>query len=244
MKKFIALPLILALLGAGCWPSRTPSTTTETPSRPSASGCDNPYYPLNEGHSITYKTNYGSTPGEFKLTITERDGNRFTLEYDFNVGSDSKLTQTMECSNGQINAVGYLDFGSVLSGQQISYETISNDGTFLPPDLAVGSQWESTFRVRVRTTNPQLKAMLDGQEQTFRIQNRAVAEEQVTTPAGTFTALKVESNTVASINIGGTTQSLTIPATNWFVRDVGLVKSVTSVSGGTSSSIEAIRITR
>ena len=95
-------------------------------------------------------------------------------------------------------------------------KTTSNEGVTLPGDIQSGDHWSQTLGVEVSADNLTMD---------FTIENsfKAAGYEVVSVPAGTFDALKVE---MESTTNGGNP----ITQTLWYVQDVGLVKSVPSIS--------------
>lgn len=91
-------------------------------------------------------------------------------------------------------------------------KTTSNDGVTLPGDIQSGDDWSQTLGVEVGANNLTMN---------FTIENsfKAAGYELVSVPAGTFDALKVE---MESTTDGGDP----ITQTLWYVKDVGLVKSI------------------
>ena len=133
-----------------------------------------------------------------------------------------------------------------------SFETLSQEGVFLPKDLRVGSEWDTTYAVEGKFTTPAMGNQPVNMKQSIAMQQKALAEESVTVPAGTFTAIKIEQKTTVTIDFGANaimqqfaSQMPPITTTNylWLVKGVGMVKSE-SVYQGETSRVEAISINR
>ncbi len=83
---------------------------------------------------------------------------------------------------------------------------------------------------------------------TIEITNRVVGREQVTVPAGTYDALKVESTMAIkmSVRVG----QMTVPAnrnvrnTNWFAENVGMVKSISAPGDFAGATTELVSLKR
>lgn len=246
----LASPLLVALLfGAGC-SSTPPSSTSDAPRAeapspvPVARGsCDHAYYPLKSGSSITYKTISTGPSTSFSMTVVEATQASAKLKYHFEPSFD--LDSEIACTNEGIRATSYLDMGSAFSGGKMSAKTISSYGQLLPQDLRVGSVWASGYEVETTTTMPDAVRMGMGSgRSTFHTTNTAMGEVTVTVPAGTFTALKVESKMKIHTVLGARMPPMDSESTtyNYFVRGKGLVKSETTDSRGGSSGMEATSI--
>lgn len=250
-----AIFAVAALLGQGC--SRpvpapapapaAPEPRAEAPSRevatPETGGCENAYYPFTPNTSIDYSMTGGGTSNDFTMAVLESSTEGMhKMEYTFNVrGTSNKISQEFACSGGTIRAKGYLDFASIL-GQGIRFETTSVTGEFLPSDLSTGKTWEMTVQSVVRTDNPQLKAFLDGKQQSMKMTSEVLGEESVTVPAGTYTAKKIKQTIETSSTMAP--GSIVIEQTIWLVKDIGLVKNETRARGTVSSTMVAKRINR
>lgn len=237
-----------ALLGAGCG-SGTGSTAGSNPDSSvgniagngGSSGCLNSYYPLKAGSSIKYQMTGGSVDTPITIKVAEATATSAKLEYSFLVkGQEQSVTNEISCANGEISAKGYLDFASRLTGLDISYETDSMEGDIIPNDLSVGKEWTQTTKVTMHSSDPRFKAVIDGKHQTTVTHSKVLGEEQVTVPAGTFTAKKVQQDIQISGEVTGAS-TITTHTTSWFVKDVGLVKSETNTNGAISG-MQAVEI--
>ncbi|HVM90982.1 MAG TPA: hypothetical protein VMU11_03750 [Verrucomicrobiae bacterium] len=252
-KLFIAPLLILTLAGAGCG-GAAPSGSDTTGSSPSGSsdnsmagsgaamagGCSNPYYPFKPGSKITYQTSGGGLNSTYSMEVLD-SGNADThkLSYTFNVnGHSNSITQEFACDNGGIHAKGQLDLSSAMGGQ-FSYQTDSVDGPFLPSDMSVGQQWTTTYKVTLHTSNATMARIIEGKHQTTTVSSKVVGEEDVTVPAGTYHALKVQMD--ITINTEITPNPIHTTTVTWFVKNIGMVKSI-STTNGSESTTEATEV--
>ena len=253
--KLLIVPMILALAGAGCGGSGSVSGSA-TPTTPSGSsdsgmagsgaavagGCSNAYYPFKVGSKITYKSTSASTNSSYTMEVQPGStADSHKLVYTFTAsGHTVPVTQEFTCDSSGIHANGQLDLATALGGAQFSYQTDSVDGPFLPANMSVGTNWETTYNVTVHTSNSVLAARIDGKHQSTNIKSSVIGEEDVTVPAGTYHALKVKMDiTINSELIGTPVQTTT---ETWFVKNIGMVKSV-STSNGVESTTEATAVT-
>ncbi len=242
LTKFVAIVSTFALLGQGCArpPAAMDGSSGGSPTV-AGSGCENPYFPMRPGSSITYLISGSGADSQYEAKFLYPSGGMHRMQYIFTVdGQSLTLNQEYSCEGGVLSSRGYADFSSILGGLGLRYETESVEGVFLPANLAVGSEWETTYNIVVRTDNPQFKAVMDGKRQTLRMKNKVVGSERVTVPAGTYEALKMESETMIDSELGFNSS---FTNSSWLVRDIGMVKSSGGAEGYVSMT-EAISITR
>ncbi|MCC6563504.1 MucBP domain-containing protein [Candidatus Uhrbacteria bacterium] len=253
--KWLALPAMLALLGQGCGrPAPAPGTTGSGAggagtvaggTRGGSNDCFNAYYPLNAGSSITYKSVSGDQVVPFTISVLEHDADSIVLEYTFTVeGREAKITNELACENGTIRGKGHFDFAQAFLGIDIRYEVLRMEGEIMPADVRVGSEWTMENEVKMITsdTSP-IGRLMNGRVATTKIVSKVVGEESVTVPAGTFRALKIEQTVTSGGEISGRPYSTTAENFAWYVKDVGLVKSQSTATGG-AFTMEAQTITR
>lgn len=204
---------------------------------PANSGnCTNPYYPFKVGSKIVYKTTHGTTNSNYTMEVQPADNaDTHKLVYTFTVrGQSFPITQEFVCDRDGIRAKGMLDLASALGGANFSFETNSVDGPFMPADMSVGTKWETTYNVTLHTTNAAMARMMEGKHQTTHIASEVVGEESITVAAGTYRALKVK------MQIDITSEILPNPirttTETWFVRNIGMVKSISTSNGQTTTS--------
>jgi hypothetical protein len=249
LSTAFSLVLALTLVGAGCSKPATPSEPATTPVvGRGADGCDHPYAPFDAGLTVRYLTTYGATESGFTYRVLSNEGGKLKIEYAFGT-STTPLTvgASFVCDGGTIKADGYLDMGNSLAGQRIKMATESVEGEFMPKDLAVGTEWTTSYVVAISSDDPAMKDLVKDLRQKITVKNKVVADEIVTVRAGTFQALKIESETELNfVSVAANAPSgVLIPATSWFVKDVGMVKSTAGgESGGTKWEVEATEVGR
>ncbi len=242
---------LMVLVGAGC--SRTSSTSGSTAGTGSggstvAAGCSHPYYPLRQGYSVTFKDTFPSfrgSPGEdhytVRVTESSADGAKVVTHFDT---SGIEVSQQLRCHNGAVAATSYVDMSSARSGSQsFQAETRSVDGDYLPADLRVGSEWDTRFAIVLHPQGATASALGRDIEATVTMHHKVAGEERVTVPAGSYQALKVVSQTSVDMRGGIAAGAMpTFTTTEWWVRDVGLVKGTTSFGSGIAATTEAERV--
>jgi hypothetical protein len=239
--KWLAVPAMLALLGQGCARSTPPATTGTAPGSgsptagtTSGSGrCVNAYYPLEAGSSIEYKMVSGGQTLPFTIAVLEHDNEGIVLEYTFIVeGRTSKIKHEMVCDGGTIRGKGHFDFAAAFLPFEVRYDVLSMDGEIMPADIRVGSEWDMNSQVKLVTTDTgPVGRVMNGTISTTRLHNKVVAEENVTVPAGTYRALKIEQTVRSSTSVMGRAMDTTVTNVAWYARDVGLLKSQNTAAG-------------
>lgn len=249
----------LALVGAGCAQNEAVSTkdapaASEPVSKPSAmtaDPCGNPYYPFKPGLTIAY-TVTPPVPGDSDHTvrIDKVIGNTASIHTEIDDGVSTDMEA--ECTNGSIVMKGSLDSGPVGKGAKYKVTVITSTGMFMPADVHVGSTWKNSGTSRMEEISGTEPAPDSGVlVVTSTEQGRAVSEESVTVPAGTFQALKVEltstsimdySDSSAYSNLPpGTKSSSTLEqtwiSTEWWVKGIGMVKSTTKSEDRSATTV-------
>ena len=248
---------LLVLLGAGCGntPPAQPNgsgivgTNTQTePANPSRgqTACDHEYYPLHPGYEVAYQSSFGPT-GAYTLKVTDGAGDSVKLNLDFAGGTHSE--QQYRCENGNLKSLGFVDLASLAQNGRATVETKSVDGYVLPRDIRVGSNWTTKFAVSMSIPVQTADSEPMKVDAEITIRQSVIGEERVTVPAGTFTALKVSSETFVKTSIpgqpalsGGGDDTPMVTATEWWVKGKGLVKSVTPMVGAQPITVEATDI--
>jgi hypothetical protein len=253
MKNIIAGRIIYTLLSVfvvlAC--GLVPSAPVETPApvvEPTASpetaasvvGCANPYYPAVPNASRIYKSS-GTPKGEYTLTETttevRADGFTVLTDYGTNVKSiewscDSEGLRVYSTGNEKMQ-------GLEVDSDQFQLEvTIKNPaGVTLPAKIETGDSWVQSFDFDSTGTIGGNTTTGTG---TSTSTYKAHGVESITTPAGTFQAMKIQSETEEDIQ--ATFNSLAMNSSNayqtiyWFVEGVGLVRSETT--GGYTETLE------
>jgi len=193
------------------------------------SPCYHPYLLVAEGVSRTYDT----PEGETRQTITDVNPNGFMLLTTNSEGEQIESSWTC----GQDGIAGYsLDafFADMLGGFGGSYWDVEVDGTMLPAQISAGDSWQAlvTITVGIQQSGVDSKNII-----VLTTDFTVVGDEKVSTPAGSFTALRIDWKTKGENTLivegdgGGITQHLaTIEASgsDWYAPCIGKVRAETS----------------
>jgi hypothetical protein len=260
---------ILALAGAGCRGGGSAPTPVspdptaifgdpEAPTSPERAEplgmtCNHEYFPLRQGYHIQYRNTYPAAGGTSGVGLYAQNVRRVTptsvyLTSAFaTTGGGPPIESNVEyrCVDGGLRAVGYVDTGTLAPGGAAfnNYRVTTNraEGEFFPRRIAPGSSWNAKFNI---TMKPRDEAPADSEERQLPvitmdvdIARRAVGIERVVVPAGTYEAMKIVTNTLFD---GVQVMS----GTEWWVKDVGMVKSTVDAGSGTENIItEAMGVT-
>ncbi len=250
--RLIASLALLSLFGIGCFRSASPSPSVAPSPSPvvARSACEHPYYPLRTGYAVTFKDSFNSlidgspTVDRYTVRATDVGLTNATLDVLF-ASSGLHSTQDITCDRGALMARAYVDLAS--SGRAFKVETTAVTGEYLPRDLTVGSSWQQTYTIVMKptgTARPEDIGTTPDMHGTVTIQHRAVSEERVTVPFGTYTAIMVKSSTQMKLDAIGNGVSAELPgvsieSTEWWARGVGMIKAQTQMGSGFASTAEA-----
>jgi hypothetical protein len=189
----------------------------------------NAFFPMREGVKVHYdhydKKDKVTVQTTQKLINVTGSGSSMkgTVQQEIIDAKKNEVLTTAEsewiCEGGtmnfHVNTLSYMDAaGGAGNGMTMD---VSGDQMDIPSTLQVGQT--------LKDVSYNLKMAMGGvtmMNRTFKITDRKVeAEENISTPAGTFNCYKVSFNTNSSGGIGGgNTKSIM-----WYAKDVGLVKS-------------------
>lgn len=200
-KSTFVLSAFLTVAGVACGGDRASVGGGGLPSSQS-------WFQATLGSVNTYRvTPTGSAPFDQTMTITAASAASVTRK---TLGGISYLLATYSLDGGAVAQVGqrsyYFADDSPVPGTSVSY---SPPSVVVPANTSAGQVSVSSSTVTTDTTTYTLTRTLT-----------VNGIEPVTVPAGTFSALKV---TILSESTSGSSAGL---AERWFVRGIGMVKSV------------------
>jgi len=195
-------------------------------------GCANPYFPVVEGTTSTWRVS--SSAGETVQTATIKDvaAQGFSVEKigELPSGREYTLVEKWSCVPAGLVQYPTGELVAVATGLngEVTASVGENEGATLPRDIQPGDTWHQTFNGDVSgpdsTTN-----------WTVNYDFAAVGLEEVTLPAGTFTAMKL-TNHISWPNSGIPEMEMTY----WFAEGEGLVKTVFSMDGEALGTSELV----
>lgn len=235
---FACLCLLLSL--AGCRGEQAPTTNgaaatnaNAAPAQPSGeTKCGVPYYPVRAGLEKQYRVTYDRNAAP-AATYTEGYADigpdSFALRYRF---PEMAVSTGWNCTSEGMVALEYGKLESARQATNFKMETVGRTGVTVPSAerWREGGEWRSSYEIRTEIAGPQGPSARGSG--TIEITNRVTGREQITVPAGTYDALKVESTMTMklTVRVGQMTQPTTtsLRNTSWFAENVGMVKAVSA----------------
>lgn len=213
-------------------PTAAIEAPTENASPADTNPCANPYLPIIQGAAWNYKLT-GPVPDTFTRTILSIEENGFTDQDSFGTGVTRQ--GQWSCENGALTALDPTGGGSAsvsTDNVTVDFQTTSASGVTLPAMLNPGDRWTQAIILEGTETisGEQIPVKND-----FTNSCQVVGPESVTVEAGTFDALRVDCNTTMKITVimnnTPIENPITFTLTNWYVENIGLIKSTSTGSG-------------
>lgn len=208
--------------------------------------CANPYFPVLVNANWTYDTSGSELePYSFTSTVSEVFPDRFTLTHQFD---DLTLTQQWECKPEGLVALelGGGTAASLVTGEtELKLETSNISGVTFPRAISAGDEWTHSMDVSGEIEmGAGLFSTVDGRA-TSNFQ--AVGVENVEVPAGSFEALRVETEFALDMTV--TVEGNSIPviftttSSSWHVMNIGWVKQISETAIFEVPTTETIELT-
>lgn len=211
-----------------------------TPAAEATGACANPYLPVIAGATWNYKLT-AAVPDTFTRSIVSSDETGFVDQDVFGRGVSRQ--GRWKCENGNLIALDPANGGSASVSSEsvtVDFQTTELNGVTLPAKVNPGDTWTQNLTLEGTET-------INGVQMPARNQLTstctAIGTESVTVEAGTFDSIRMDCQTIMNISVTmqgnpvGTT--LTIDAKNWYVENIGLVKSTTT-GNGLDSTVELV----
>lgn len=195
------------------------------------SACDHPYFPLRQGATWTYSSEFGG----YTWTVTEVSGDlqNATATMQMTV-RDETITYHWNCS---AEGVGSFDFGNVAMSSadgSVQMDIVSSEGAWLLPadEMEAGASWTHTYSLRMTSSDGLVVTSEASQSFT------AAGLETTETEAGSFETLRVDGTAVYTTSMAGlTAASIDSTMTHWLAYGIGIVRSDSVTSGSASSAV-------
>jgi hypothetical protein len=237
-----ALAVLMTALAA-CAPApggaaATPAAaTTPAPSATALSGagvCENPLYPVVLGASWNYHASGGPTGDfDFSSSITAVNEDNFVEESLFSGLTKSVIWQCNPTGLALLSPGGGVSASINTSGSAFEFTTTGSTGDTLPKVIAAGDAWTQTLTLHGE--NELADGMVATSDGSLAISFTAAGMEDVTVPAGTFSAMRIDVETtfIIETTIAGTTVPVELHMTGsvWYAPGIGMVKNTSSGEG-------------
>ncbi|QSQ18583.1 TapB family protein [Myxococcus landrumensis] len=219
----------MLLVGASPTPEVAPRSDTQAVEAPAA--CPNPYFPLEEGLTLTYRAGTSSTFVMSTHGVTPTpEGLRGKLLVKL---KDRQGETEATCSTEGISlGLGGLE-GALLSASGMEVQVVSSEGVAVPApaSLVPGGTWKNSLSVKLRPPASKTGGLRPTIATTFDKAATVEGEEEITVPAGTFKVLKVRNIVTARATRPGA-EGRSMETTVWLAPGVGIVKLTTADSTG------------
>jgi hypothetical protein len=205
-------------------PSQGPQVTQSAPAV--ASSCQNDLFPVKNGATWTYTGQFSKNPYMRVFTITNIGASDFQGTVHITDGSGNVLidtTDSWQCTTGGlIELAGPL--GATLQSAYggATMKTLSTSGLTIPVQIKAGDTWGQVSQLEFTSAQQTNQATL-----TYNFS--AFGSEQVTVPAGTFNAMKVQVRASTQAVLSGQSVAVMVSGFEWFAPGVGHVKSSETV---------------
>lgn len=187
--------------------------------------CDNVFFPLDAERTMVYQFESSQGSGEYQMRFTDIRSDGFTSVLAI---EDSSVEIDWTCTEGGLVSSEFSNF-SLIDSPEFNVKTLDVSGILLPDaDLMVeGYRWDISYTVEVEIPSLGSDATFEGE---IQMTNTLTTIESVTVPIGTYDqAYRVDSEGVLTMTAFGVENEVPMGNTNWYVRDVGLVKSVADI---------------
>lgn len=160
------------------------------------------------------------------FTITDIGADSFQGRMQITDGSGNVLVDTTDAwqctTGGLVELAGPL--GATLQSAYggATMKTLSTTGVTIPSQIKAGDTWGQVSQLEFTSAAQTYQATL-----TYNFS--AFGNEQVSVPAGTFNAMKVQVRALTQAVLSGQTVDVTITGFEWFAPGVGHVKSSETV---------------
>lgn len=191
-----------------------------------------PYYPVGASLEKQYRVTYdrdAAPTAVYTESYADIGPESFTLRYRF---TELTVSTGWNCTPEGMVALEYGKLDSAGPAANFKLETVGRSGVTVPSaeHWREGGEWRSSYAIRAEIAGPQ--GASGRGSGSIEITNRVVGREQVTVPAGTYDALKVESTMTMkmTVRVGQLSEpaNTSLRNTSWFAENVGMVKAVSA----------------
>ncbi|MFA6954816.1 MAG: hypothetical protein WC538_02970 [Thermoanaerobaculia bacterium] len=175
--------------------------------------CSFAHYPVEVGNSSEYRLSSKQKDASGK--VLQENSSTYSEEI-VAVEADRYKTKTVSEGNVAESEWTCSADGVALKYGDFPDTKITASGVTIPSTMEIGGSWTQSFTMEAPGVN-----------QTTKTTNRVTKREEITVPEGTFEAWRVDYD--VETTIPGQEGSV-IHGSQWFVTDVGVVKSMSVVS--------------
>lgn len=242
MKKITLMTFVIlgGLIFNACAPSQSASLVEEqapaarnenpedlsgnAPDQLDLGACANPFQPVNESIRWKYQLTSGGEIQTFDVFLQDVSPESFTRIVEF---PDLSVESSWTC--GEEGLVS-LQYGSITTTglDNFGINTLDVKGVSIPSaDLwEVGYTWQNEYITEISIAMGENSFAGQG---TIKLDYTITGIESVTVPAGTYdNAYKVNTAITISVDLAGSTTTISTGSNDWYVENIGLVRSESS----------------
>jgi hypothetical protein len=218
----------------------------ETAANQTPATCRNAYYPVGANVERKYQVKYQKMANlnqDYTETYSNFTDNEFTSKAAF---KEVTSNVNWRCLPEGLIATQYGNSVDLKNGAGAKIDTLKSSGISYPSESRwnTGEKWTTDYDIKETIKNPDGKSgdvVADGK---VNQNGEILGAEEVTVPAGKFQTMKVKVKTVLDlkVNVSGMTvpTKTNVETTSWFAKDVGMVKSISTISGLDSGTVELL----
>ena len=198
---------------------------TENPFSPSILGdCYNPFNPVMEGKVWKYAMVSNDVTSTLDISYKDVTSSTFTSVQQLpDISTEIQWT----CSPDGLISSEFANM-SIAQIPNLTFETLEVKGVVFPKDnlWQVGYSWNTKYLIKVKFTSGDTSFEGEG---NLVVANTIAAIEPLIVAAGSYSdAFRVDATGNFKMSIMGVENNLPIVFSNWYVKDIGMVKSAST----------------
>lgn len=215
-------------LATATQPLAIPATGTPlppaSPSPTVAAPCANLYLPTAAGSTWTYASSTSLSAETGGRTATTTKVGQASFFHDVQLLKPPLHYEvSWQCAPEGLIEYGGGILASLAAASKVKIDILRNTGVTLPAAILVGDTWSQTTEIQLTSDS------LNGTGRWIA-DRQAAAVEDVTVPAGTFSALRID-GTLKSESDPYPSLNLTAEGSSWYAPNVGLIKNSGHIYG-------------
>jgi hypothetical protein len=183
--------------------------------------CYNPYNPAIEGKVWKYAMTSGTTPSTMDISYKNVTPDSFTSIQQFsNISTELNWT----CNADGLISSQFANM-SIAQIPNLQIQTIEVKGVVVPKEdkWQVGYSWNTGYTIKVKFGSGD--AVFEGQG-VISLKNTISSIESISVPSGKYdNAFRVDVSGTFNMSVNGAENNVPLTYSNWFVKNVGMVKS-------------------
>ncbi|NNE66462.1 MAG: hypothetical protein HKN33_07835 [Pyrinomonadaceae bacterium] len=189
--------------------------------------CGNEFYPIDTSVERKYKET-GDVSAKYELSQETTGEDSFSEVREFESGM--KITVNWLCTEDGLRTAEFNSSADFSKGA-FKMATLESSGVTLPKEWAEGKKWQAVYKVKGELSAGPVKGSADG---TVTVNSKIVSlKDSVKVAGGEFEAARVDVEIKMDLSMRGRKiPSRPMKMSNWYSKDVGLVKQTASTQFG------------